>query len=191
MRLFIGIELPEDVARAAADAAGRLRDSIERAADRAVLRWVPRENLHLTLWFIGEVTDAAAADIQRTIAAPFTERAFALQIGGGGVFPPSGPPRAIWLGLQSGTASLVALHRELAVRLAPLGFVPEKRPYSPHLTIARVKDLRGRDGVAVRGVLAAAPGEIASCTVSHLTLLRSHTSPKGSRYEALLRVPLG
>jgi len=190
MRLFVGIELPDAARNAASREADRLRTRIEREAPRAVLRWVPSDNLHITLWFIGEVNDARAEDIRDAVSVPFAVPAFTLRVGGGGTFPPSGDPRAVWLGLVHGGDSLIAIYNELAARFAPLGFAPEKRPYSPHLTVARVKQSKRRDAAVVRGALASAPAEIGACRITAVTLLRSRTSPKGSQYEALLRVPL-
>jgi 2'-5' RNA ligase len=192
MRLFIGIELPDDVKRAAASVADDMRGEIAREASRAVLRWVPPENLHITIWFIGEVDDDRASAIRAVMATPFAVPAFMLRIGGAGTFPPpSGDPRAVWLGLVEGRESLLPIHAEVTERLGTLGFAPEKRPYSPHLTIARVKDIRHREAPAVRGATSRAPREIAACAIGAVTLFRSRTSPKGSQYEAVLRVPLG
>jgi 2'-5' RNA ligase len=190
MRLFIGIELSDDLARRAARAADRLRTTIERAARRAVVRWVPSANLHITIWFLGEVPDARIERVSRVLAKPFTAPAFTLRLGGAGTFPPSGEPRAVWLGLVEGRDSLLAIHGELTTRLAALEFSPEKRAYSPHLTIGRVKEISRRDAAAIRAVISSAPKEIGACVIKAVTLFRSRTSPHGSQYEALLRVPL-
>jgi 2'-5' RNA ligase len=106
------------------------------------------------------------------------------------VFPVSGPPRALWLGVRAGDQSLSQLHQELGIRLARLGFPPDTRDYSAHLTVARFKDIRRRDGAAVRSLLGANTTVVGECTVTSVTLFRSHLSPKGSHYEHLLRVPL-
>jgi 2'-5' RNA ligase len=191
MRLFIGVELPDDVRRAAALVSDKLRRRVDAAAPKAAIRWVPSENLHITLWFLGEVRDADLQRVRDVVETPFAVPAFTLRLGGGGAFPPSGDPRAVWLGLVEGREALTAIYAELAARLGRLGFTPEKRPYSPHLTIARVKDIHRGDGVPVRGAIAAVPDDIGSCTIRSITLFRSRTSPKGSQYEALMRVPLG
>jgi RNA 2',3'-cyclic 3'-phosphodiesterase len=190
MRLFIGIELPEDVRRSAASAADRLRRSIERAAARSVVRWVPAENLHVTVWFLGEVRDADVEGLIAALRPPLGVGAFVLRIDGAGAFPPSGPPRAIWLDLASGREGLLSVYERLRARLTPLGFEPEKRPYSPHLTIGRVKDVRRGDAPAIHRVLRETRFEPAGCEITHATLFRSRTLPDGSQYEELLRVPL-
>lgn len=190
MRLFIGIELPEHVRQAAASVAADLRHDIRRAAPRTVARWVPAGNLHITVWFLGEVQDADTEALIRALKEPLGTGPVPLEIAGAGAFPPSGPPRATWLGLTEGVSGLVAVHDQLRDRLTPLGFEPEKRAYSSHLTIARVKEAPRAEVPAIRRVLRDARFEPIRCTVTHATLFRSRTLPDGSQYEALLRVPL-
>ena len=190
MRLFIGVELDDHVRRAAAGVAEQLRSRFERSRTEATARWVEPENLHVTLWFIGEAKDDRAVEIQRVLNRAFAAVPFDLHVKGGGAFPPSGAPRVLWLGITEGTVPTVQIYEELKDRLASIGLEAEKRPYSPHVTIARVKHV-GRASVrSVRETLSALTADCGSCRVSAVTLFRSHLSPKGSRYEPLLRVPL-
>ena len=190
MRVFVGIELPDVVKLAAGAAAADLRARLESWAPGVALRWVDAANLHVTLWFIGEVSDARARDVAAALGDPFRLSAFDLAFAGAGMFPGSGAPRALWLGIRSGAGELAALHASTGSRLAPLGFLPEKRPYSAHLTIARFKSVRRPDVPVVRRVVADASTAIPATRISAVTLFRSHLSPKGSRYESVLRVPL-
>ena len=189
MRVFFGIELPEGVKAAAGEIATGLRLRIERAAPRAAIRWVDPENLHITLWFIGEAREDRLADLTDATSAPYPIPAFRLELSGVGAFPPTGAPRVVWLGITAGVPQLQALYQELSRRLAPLGFEPERRPYSPHLTIARIKDIQRRDAVTLRQALGRSGGPLTN-EVAGVTLFRSQLSPKGARYQALLRVPL-
>jgi 2'-5' RNA ligase len=184
MRLFIGIELSDTVKARAAEIAGQLRQTLGR---RASARWIAAENLHLTLWFIGEVADDRVGAILNALNTPFTVRPFHLDLRGAGAFPPHGVPRVFWIGVATGQASLQALHDELAVRLEPLGFEAERRAYSAHLTIARVKECRSRD---VRKLLDEIDADAGRCQVAGVTVFRSRLSPKGASYEPLLRVRL-
>ena len=84
---------------------------------------------------------------------------------------------------------MVAAHAALARRLAPLGYLPEARAYSPHVTLARVKE-PGRAARAVRQALADDPADCGRTIAGALTLFRSRLSPHGAVYEPLLRVPL-
>jgi 2'-5' RNA ligase len=96
----------------------------------------------------------------------------------------------IWLGLAGDLAPLAALAEDLGRRLTPLGFPPEARAFSPHLTIGRARDGRGAPGLG--GALAeAAQGEGIGWRAAELVLFESHLEPGGARHEALLRAPLG
>jgi RNA 2',3'-cyclic 3'-phosphodiesterase len=191
MRLFIGVELDDRVKAAAADVAERLRQHLQRAVPELVARWIAPENLHITLWFIGEVADAhgdAIADVLKQ--SPFSIPPFDLGLAGCGAFPPSGPPRVFWIGVNRGAREMADLYRETGDRLAPLGYAPERRAYAAHLTIARVKDPGRGASKAVRATLAQLPAECGTCRISSVTLFRSRLSPRGAAYEPLLRVPL-
>lgn len=190
MRLFIGIELPESVKTAAARVGERLRIRIARDAPGAALRWTPPANLHITIWFLGEVPEPRVEALAASLKEPLEARPFTLRVAGAGAFPQSGPPRAIWLGLVAGAEELIAVHDELRPRLMPLGFEPEKRPFSPHLTIARVKEVRSPGAAAVRRVLREATGDVGTCEVRSATLFASRATQTGSQYEALLQLPL-
>jgi 2'-5' RNA ligase len=190
MRLFVGIELDESVKTVASEAIERLRARLKRSRVRLDARWVPPENLHITLWFIGEVNEERAAQVRAALDAPFTTREFDLVLAGCGAFPPSGSPRVFWIGVHAGAESLSALHGEVAARLLALGFEAERRPYSAHLTIARVKDASRGSSAAVRRALSATAADLGRVHVNAVTLFRSHPSPKGSTYEPLARVPL-
>lgn len=191
MRLFIAVELEAHVRHAAAREADALRRALAKAGDIDA-RWIPEENLHITLFFLGEVSDDRLEAVRSVLDAPFAMPAFDLHLAGAGAFPPSGPPRVFWFGVRDGADQLAALNADVTRRLGPLGFEPEHRTYSAHLTIARVRDPRRRGGghAALREALAsfeAAPGR---SRVSGVTLFRSRLSPKGAAYDAILRVPL-
>ena len=190
MRLFVGVELDDAVRAAAGAAAEKLRSAFKRRRINLDARWSPPENLHVTIWFVGEVPDDRAAAIRGVLDQPFSEPRFDLSVAGCGAFPPSGPPRVIWFGLSAGVDPLKRLYAEVASRFSPLGLEPERRAYSPHLTIARVKDVPRGAVRDVRTVLADASPACGTCTIDAVTLFRSRTSPKGATYEPLLRVPL-
>ena len=190
MRLFIGIELDDPVREAAARTAGMLRTRLARTVPDLQARWVAPENLHVTVWFVGEVKDDRAAAIQAALAPPLATVTFGLSLAGGGAFPPSGPPRVFWLGLDEGRDAVLRVYSEIARRMTTLGFETERRAYSPHVTIARVKEAPRGGGRAVRDALAATVSTPAACRIPAATLFRSRLSPRGASYEPLLRVPL-
>jgi 2'-5' RNA ligase len=199
MRLFIGLELSEAVRSRVSSIADALRETL---GPRLTARWIASENLHITLWFIGEVPEDRAAAILQTVNAPFMTPGFDLEIRGVGVFPAHGAPRVLWIGVGAGQESAIALYGELATRLQPLGFAAERRAYAAHLTIARVKAwperakraraerARGADRANAREMLREFPADAGRCRIDAVTVFRSRLSPKGAAYEPLLRVPL-
>jgi 2'-5' RNA ligase len=169
VRLFVAVEIEEPVRIAAVDAAGRLRARLSRQCVDLHARWVPVDNLHLTLWFIGEVDEVRGSAVLSALLPPFPHEAFDVHIGGLGAFPPSGAPRVLWLGVRAGQDALRVLHAETGARLRPLP---------------------AGSGPIVRAALAGTPADAGRTTVSAVTLFRSRVSSKGSTYEPVARVPL-
>lgn len=191
VRLFVAAEPDQTVRAAAAAAASRLRARLVDAGAGHGLRWIPPENLHLTVWFLGEVSDARAAAVLDALRPPLPTPSFDLELSDFGAFPPSGPPRVLWMGVSSGLAALADAHDEIGTRLAPWGFHPEARAYSAHLTIARVKEPpHGTARTTLRTILASERARTGWCRIDALTVFRSRTTPSGAAYEPLLRVPL-
>jgi 2'-5' RNA ligase len=190
MRLFIAIELPSDVRTAIAKIAHDCRTRIAAAAPRAKLRWVPADNLHITLWFLGEVDEAGAEALSSALRGPFRAGRFEARLDGLGVYPANGDPRVVWMGIDRGHDTLTSIHEELKERLPVLGFEAEPRPFSAHVSLARVKHVHRSDGAVVRSIVRASSTGSLHFAVSEVTLFRSWTLPEGSRYEGLLRVPL-
>jgi len=139
MRLFVAIDPP-----------GEIRDRIAaicRGLDGA--RWFSSEQFHLTLRFLGEVEPESAERIGKSLES-VREDAFSVEFAGVGRFPPRRAPRVLWAGLE--TAPRLARLRESVERaLLPAGIAPDERTFSPHLTIARLKD--GVSAAAVDGWL--------------------------------------
>jgi 2'-5' RNA ligase len=188
-RLFVALDPPEPVRRRLAALAVELRRDAGRHAEE--VRWVAPENVHLTLQFLGAVPEERVAAIEaaiREVAA--AARPLSLELKGAGGFPNARRPRVVWAGLAGEVAALGALVADLGRRLAPLGFAPEERPFSAHLTLGRARDGRGAPGLA--GALAHAAGADGTpWRAADVTLFESHLSPKGPRYEVILRAPLG
>lgn len=191
MRLFVAADPSDEVRHAAVAAVARLRRRLEKGSADHGIRWIAAENLHLTVWFLGEVSDSRAKPILEALARRLETPAFEIHLAGFGVFPPSGPPRVLWMGVTRGVGELSAVHDEIGRRLVPWGFAGEGRAYSAHLTIARVKEApHGRARAALRAALAAEPADAGACRITALTVFRSRTAPAGALYEPLLRVPL-
>jgi 2'-5' RNA ligase len=188
-RAFVAL-LIDDAVRASVDAEiERLRPS-----SRAVA-WVPAANLHVTLHFLGEQTDARLADATAALAdAAGAARPFTLAFHGLGGFPGLERPRILWIGVAEGAIEARAVQARLETALAERGFPPDDRPWHPHLTIGRVFDERRwrRDAPALRPAIAAAARRpFGAVTVSHVSLMRSDVSSRGARYRELERAALG
>src|SRR5205809_4097642 len=99
MRLFVAIDLGDEVRAAIAAEQRRVGEALGGA--RSTLRWVRPEHIHLTLVFLGEVDEGSSGAIVDAMSEPLDHAAFALVLGGLGVFPPQGAPRVLWLGVES------------------------------------------------------------------------------------------
>jgi 2'-5' RNA ligase len=188
-RLFVALEPPDPVRRRLAALSDELRRAAGRAADD--VRWVAPANVHLTLQFLGAVPEERVAAVQAALRDAAREaRPLSLAVRGVGGFPNARRPRVLWAGLEGDLAPLAALVGALGARLAKLGYPPEDRPFSPHLTLGRAREGRGAPGLA--GALAgAAQGAPAPWRAIDVVLFESHLSPRGPRYEPLDRAPLG
>jgi 2'-5' RNA ligase len=144
-------------------------------------------NLHLTLHFLGEINESGLPSLMAALAPPLGFEPPRIGLAGWGVFPEHGPARVIWVGVTGGVETLAASHAVLARRLRSVGITLESRPFSPHLTVGRVKVPSGQHWSRLVGGLPPAP--ICEWCLHSCTLFRSHLSPAGPTYEALLSVP--
>jgi 2'-5' RNA ligase len=182
VRLFVAVELSDEMRQAAS---ATIDDLQHRLGRRLVARWLPPDNLHITVRFIGEVSETTAPDLLRALTAPISLPPFEVRFGACGAFPHGGPPRVIWIGLANGVPSFATINGEMNRRLERFGFEAEQRQYSAHLTIARVKELARGSASDVRRILRETPIPDGHCRVDHATIFRSRLSPKGARYESL------
>lgn len=175
MRLFFAIPLPEP----AIDAIGEALRPVRRIP--ADVGWTRRSNLHLTLRFCGEV-DEARVDALADAVEPWVRRfpPPTVRLVGGGAFPDAHRPRVLWIGVESALAPLAAAV-DRAVR--SVGVPPEPLPFTPHLTVGRVR--AGRADRVAAALLEL--GEVATFVPDGVVLYRSHLSPEGARYEPLRR----
>ena len=176
------------ITRQAAAVMQRLRTRAAQLAPSARLTWASAERFHLTIRFIGEVDLHTTAAIGAALLPPIAVPAFDFTVAGLGVFPARGAPRVLWAGVTGGIDDLRGLEREVSGRLARLGVLPEERPYSPHLTLARVREAAG---LQIRDLLLGSSDQsLGTAHVDAITLFESRLSPKGATYVALQRTPL-
>ena len=182
MRLFVAVDLDETARAAAASTARTLAARLPGTDAPSPVRWVPPEQLHLTLRFLGEVAAREAASVQRAFSQSWETAAFTSSFAGVDLFPLSGAPRVIWLGVDKGRKQLVALKSELDRRLAPVGFEPETRPFRAHMTLGRVKRRAAISGPALRAEVSTSGPETVRWVVDHVTLYESRMSFRGATY---------
>ena len=175
LRLFVGIEFPPEL---------KLRLSLLCTALPGA-RWIDPGNLHLTLRFIGEITEDLAADVDEALAK-LKARRFALQLAGTGVFG-GNRPHTLWVGVER-DPDLVVLHDKIEMALIRIGLAPEPRRFAPHVTLARLRDpvldTLGRF-LAAHARFRADP-----LPVEHFSLIASFPTKAGSVYEDQADYPL-
>ena len=187
MRLFVAVELDEAVLAVAQATAEELR---RRIGDALRPKWVSGANMHLTVYFIGHVTDDHVPAVLDALRPTLPIAPFDVVLGECRMFPEFGPPRVLWIGLKEGLSSLASMHEQFGVRLLPLGFEPEDREFHAHLTLARVKDAPRGSAAAAREALRSVHVPAARCPITHATVFESRLSPKGPTYTPLFGVPL-
>ena len=166
VRLFVAAELSD-----AMRACGRRSEATicgAVSARRVTARWLPAESLHITVRFIGDVPTTRRPSSSARSVAPLRLSPFEIRLGDCGIFPPSGPPRVIWMALAEGSSRARGLNGEMDARLAPLGFEPERRPYAAHLTMARVKDVARGSQADVRRIILESASPNAAGRVAHV-----------------------
>ena len=160
------------------------------------MAWVPAQNLHLTLKFLGDQSDSRLSDAllgMEEVAAGHAP--FALTLHGLGGFPGMERPRILWVGVAEGALTIRALQSQVEAALERRQFAPESRPWHTHLTVGRVFDPRRwqRDASpALRESIArSATQSFGTLAVSRVALMRSELRPSGARYSELGSVSLG
>jgi len=132
MRLFTAIDLPTDLTEA-------LRSFVSRLRPTAEIGWSPVENLHVTTKFIGDWPEPRLDEMKRALASVPVSGAFDIAVKGLGWFPNPRHPRVFWAGVEGGEP-LRTLARATEQAVAQLGVPVEERDYSPHLTLARIRE---------------------------------------------------
>jgi 2'-5' RNA ligase len=180
MRLFTALDLPSEVTANLRDLLGRLRPT-------ARIGWSPPENLHITTKFIGEWPEARLGELQRALAAMPSGGPIAVRIRNLGFYPNARAPRIFWCGIDApGLADLAAATDGAT---AALGIARETRPFSPHLTLARIKDRVNIEALQ-RAVAGLPSTEFGGIEVRSFFLYLSQLKPTGSVYTKLAEFPL-
>jgi 2'-5' RNA ligase len=185
IRAFFAVELPASVK----DGLGRV--SAELARSGADVRWIPAENLHLTLKFLGEIEPERLGAVREAVqAAVASLPRFEWRPGGIGAFPSAVAPAIVWAGAEEGAGRLVALASSVEDAVASACVARDARPFSPHVTIGRARSGAGRLRLAA-ALAAARYRSEAAVETERVTLFRSRLGAAGAVYEPLAFLPLG
>jgi RNA 2',3'-cyclic 3'-phosphodiesterase len=150
------------------------------------VRWVRPENVHLTLKFLGDVSEDDLPGQVAKALEPLRERhePFEAEPSGFGAFPSARRARILWAGIGEGSEPLRTLAKDVEASLEPLGFVRENRSYLPHLTLGRAR----RRPVVLGAVQS--PSTVPDFTVRHMELVKSVRGDAGVTYSTLAKFPL-
>ncbi len=181
MRAFIAIDLPDPVRAALAKA----QESFRRLCSDA--RWTRPDGIHLTLKFLGQISDARVTQVNEALSNAGAFEPFSIEVAGFGFFPNARRPRVFWAGVAAPPA-LAELGARVEVEMEKIGFAREERDFSPHLTLARFKDSRPQPELS-SAVAAAAASSVGKFEVSEFFLFESKLSPHGAQYQKVVRFP--
>jgi 2'-5' RNA ligase len=187
MRLFIAVEMNRAIEAVAREVIDDLRARAARLAPRAKITWAAPERMHVTVRFIGEADETIARAITSALGPTIDAPVFDVTVEGVGAFPAKGPLRVFWAGLSDGRSGLLEVERAVSQRLETL-VAAEDRPYSPHLTLARVKDPAGLSRARLLDGLT--EKHFGTVHVDAITLFESRLSPKAATHVPLQRTAL-
>lgn len=175
VRTFISIDLPESI-KSRLDGLQKMLREIE-----AQVSWTKPSNIHLTLKFLGNVEASRIENISKAVGvAARGIRPFEIEISGSGCFPSPRKPRVLWVGFSNMPEPLKHLHSNIENELARVGFPPETRSFSPHLTIGRIR--MPHNSTRVAEALISQGFEAEGFTAREVNVMRSDLRPTGSIY---------
>ena len=183
-RIFIGAELPGRLRSELFEVSNQLKTSIESA------RWVARDNIHLTLKFLGSITEEQLADIESVLAAKAgVFKRFSFACGALGAFPNQKRARVLWAGIDKGAREFIELSKLVNTALEPLGFERDDKPFKPHITLARLNPPKSIEQPLRTVPEASYQGR--SVPLEGITIFQSHLKPTGVEYTSRAFIPLG
>jgi 2'-5' RNA ligase len=181
MRLFVALEIPSTVRENLADLLRSLR------AVSPQTRWVRLENLHVTLKFIGEVPEAKSSAIRSALSGVRSDQPVTLDFRGLGFFPNEKHPGVFWVGIEA-PLNLKTLVAEIENSMEKLGIPREKRPFSPHLTLARFEPPRLAEQLRA-SIQEHAARDFGSLRTNQFHLIESKLKPSSAEYTTVESFP--
>jgi 2'-5' RNA ligase len=183
MRTFIAIELPDQIKNQIEQVQAPLKKT------KAFVSWVKPGNIHVTLKFLGEVPEEKIDEIfSATGKAVEGTKRFTMSLKGMGTFPDFKRPRVIWVGTGSGQEELSGMAGRIEDEMEKIGFPKEKRRFSAHFTIGRVKSPKGVE--KLMEMVKSSDFQTEEIAVSEVVVMRSQLHPAGAIYTPLKKIPL-
>jgi RNA 2',3'-cyclic 3'-phosphodiesterase len=186
VRTFIAIELPQKVKDSLEELENRIKSEKYR------VKWVAPVSIHLTLKFLGNISIDSITDITHTMEnAILGITPFRLAVSGLGVFPNPQRIQIVWAGISGELDKLVQLQKRIDEELKNLGFVPESRPFTAHLTIARIRDeASASERQSIGQFIAKTDFNGGEFKVESVNLMKSQLTREGPIYSCLAPIPL-
>ena len=180
-RVFIGIP----IGRKITSILPSLKSSIHSSMD--IIRWVPPDNIHLTLCFLGIISDQDIPNIIQTLENCITFKYFKIKIECTGVFPYPNIPKILWIGIGKGADELTSLQQHIEKALRKFKEINQKEKFMPHITIARIRRSQRKIDVLPFLKCVYSPIEL---DVNSICLYESQLLPEGAQYTVLTEFPL-
>jgi len=188
IRAFIAINLTPEIQQKLDEVIKSFKKQMEGAA----VRWVPANKIHLTLKFLGDVSIANVEMLTKILQTEVaSHRSFEISVGGVGAFPTIHQPRVVWVGVQA-PLELTEVQNGIENALARLGYAPEERPFSAHLTLGRISRNTSTQQLRVisNGLETAKIGFLGALYVQEVHLYKSDLKPSGAEYTSIFAAPL-
>jgi len=187
IRAFIAVDLPHDIQECLEYVSNQLREQVGSVP----VRWVSPQNIHLTLKFLGDVSFNNIDVLKELLEAEATQiKPMVISVGGGGAYPKMRSPRVIWVGVET-PPEMESLQRGIDSQTARIGYAPDRRPFSPHLTLGRVsRNATPQEVRKIGDVLASQKiGFLGVARIRAVHLYRSDLKPNGAVYTQVFSAP--
>ena len=183
IRTFIAVPVPDSIRSQIADFQSTLRQQ------KADIKWVRSESIHITLKFLGDVQEDKIEEISRILQVCIEDvDSFILSITGTGAFPNLQRPRVLWIGIEQGLRQLGDLSKRINRALEDIGFESEKRPFSGHVTLGRVRS-PNRLGLTIEKMMKLG-FESNPFKIENVLFMKSDLKPTGAEYTVLAKIQL-
>jgi 2'-5' RNA ligase len=188
-RIFIAIDPPPDWREFLREA----QSNIKRRLADSQIKWTDAEQIHITLRFLGYILRDEVPLVEKTVTeACAGSNRFILRCSSLGCFPRSSSPRVLWIGIEDVENALAPLEKKIVQATKAIGKEPEDRPFHPHLTLARIKQMRSGQRKELAKIIESQKVTLESpWQVNDVLVMESKLSPHGARYEVRSRIALG